>query len=159
MYCKVHWVKYFTQWPGGRTPPQWLISAEQFLWKCVVTNKKYPQDGSSIPQNQYETGKHRQLNKSCLLTLHWKVRGKDYRQYLVCCDKSESCRLIPSQQLCCRCNFGWQKCVYTKTGCSANSPQEPAPILTPPHSPASFTLGAHLYSVVGGQTVSSQIAL
>lgn len=66
-----------------------------------------------------------------LVFTHWGVRLKDFGRCLTCCDRGGRCSLTHSQQLCCRYKI-WmtEMCLYQKTSCSANSPQELAPTNT-----------------------------
>lgn len=89
-----------------------------------------------------------QLQESRLLTWHLSVSGKDYIQYLICCDRGERCLSNTRvQHIHCSCvagvKFGWQKLVYSKTGCSASSPQELAPTHT-----TTFTSFIHTQSTL-----------
>lgn len=123
----------------------------ELIKTCFVTNAKAPQDGSNFTQNQSK-------QTSCQLILLWRVRGKDYIQYQICCDRSKSCCLTHPQQLCCRWKI-WktEKCLYQNRLSSQLSTGAGIHTHHHIHQPHSHT--EHTQCVAGGQTVFRQIVL
>lgn len=88
---------------------------------CLITNRKPPQDGSNITHNLSDNSSS--ANPVCWHDTEVSVERITYSIWYVGTEADAAV-----QHIHCSCvagvKSGWQKLVYTKTGCSASSPQE-----------------------------------